>query len=318
MKPSATIAITLIIMMTAVMRINAQRRITPINTPATATQPINENREKNDTIKRSGLVETTDTKGNKILVDTITGKEFIDSTAISDRMIPKMTYPLLHSISVSTDIFTPAMRAFGQRYGLMEFAAEVNLHNRYIPVIEIGLGQAKNAPEDNNYTYRSPVSPFFRIGANYNFLYNSDPGRMFFAGIRYGFSPFKFSVTDISLDNGYWGESTLFDIPSQSVTAGYFEFLLGMRVNIIGNISLGWTVRYRSIIHESATDVGKPWYIPGFGSRNTSIGATFSVTYTIPFKTKKTEVIPETDPDTGTPDDTPVTPDETSQTNEST
>lgn len=261
--------------------INAQRRVTPVDNPATATQHINENKANGDSIDRSRLVEMTDSKGNPILVDTITGKEFIDTTAI-ERKVPKMIYPLWHSATVSFDLFTPAMRAFGTKYGLGEVAAEINLHNRYIPVIEFGLGQADNTPDDNNYTYRSPVAPFFRIGMNYNFLYQSNPDYLIMAGVRYGFTPFKFEVTDITQQPGYWDEPLSYSIPSQNVTAGYFQILLALRVRIIDNFSLGWSVRYQTLLHDTDTPHGNAWFIPGFGSRNRTINATFTLSYTVP------------------------------------
>lgn len=259
----------------------AQRRVTPIDTPATATQHINENKANGDSLDRSRLVEMTDSRGNKILVDTVTGKEFIDSAAIEKAKNVKMKYPLLHSATVSLDLFTPAMRAFGTKYGLGEVAAEINLYNRYIPVLEFGLGQAENTPDDNNYTYKSAISPFFRIGMNYNFFYGSNPDYMLMIGLRYGFSPFKFEVTDISQQGGYWNEPMTYNIPSQSVTAGYLQLLLALRVRIFDNFSMGWSIRYQSIMHESATPHGKAWYIPGFGARNRSLNATFSLSYTI-------------------------------------
>lgn len=285
----------------------AQRRVNPVNNASTVTQSINENKERGDSIDRSKLVEMTDSRGNKILVDTVTGKEFVDTFSKPERAIPKMQFPLLHSMSFSVDFFQGVMRAFGQHYGLVEFAAELNLHNRYIPVVEIGLGQAKNKPDDNNYTYRSPIAPFFRVGANYNFLYNSNPDYMLYAGARFGFSPFKFSVTDVTTNNGYWDEDNRFDIPSQSVTASFFEFLLGLRVKIHKAFSLGWTVRYRSVLHQSKTDYGEAWYIPGYGAKTASLGATFSLTYTIPFKSKASKQAstgpePQAMPDAPTPD----------------
>lgn len=265
----------------------AQRRVTPVNTPATATQPVNENKSRTDTIDRTHVIEMTDNEGRTVLVDTLRGTEFVDSTAVGTLPIPKMIYPLLYTVSVSADLFTPAMRALGQKYGLAEFGVEVNLHNRYIPVLEVGLGQASATPDDNNYTYRSPVAPFFRLGANYNFFYNSNPDYQLFAGVRYGFSTFRYSVEDVTLDDSYWDETERFNIPSQSATAGYFEILLGIRVRIVDKLSLGWTVRYHSLLHETANDTGKAWYIPGFGSRNSSLGATFSLTYTLPFPSKR-------------------------------
>lgn len=266
--------------LTCVISAMAQRRVTPIDNPATATQHINENKAQGDTLDRSRLVEMTDASGNKILVDTITGTEFVDTTAI-EKKVPKMIYPLLHSASLSVDLFTPAMRAFGTKYGLGEIAAELNLHNRYIPVIEFGLGRADNAPEDNNYRYRSPIAPFFRIGMNYNFLYQSNPDYLIMAGVRYGFTPFKFEVTDITQQPGYWDEPLTYSIPSQNVTAGYFQILLALRVRVIDNFSLGWSVRYQSLLHDSDTPYGNAWYIPGFGARNRSINATFSLSYTV-------------------------------------
>ncbi|MBD5210001.1 MAG: hypothetical protein HDS77_01835 [Bacteroidales bacterium] len=269
-----------LIALAAVLSATAQRRVTPIDTPATATQHINENKANGDSIDRSRLVEMTDSRGNTILVDTVTGTEFVDTLA-AQRVVPKMIYPLLHSASVSFDLFTPATRAFGTKYGLGEIAAEVNLHNRYIPVVEIGLGQANTTPDDNNYTYRTPVSPFFRIGMNYNFLYQSNPDYLIMAGVRYGFSPFKYEVTDITQQPGYWDEPMTYSIPSQSVTAGYFQILLALRVRVFDNVSLGWSVRYQSLLHDTDTPYGNAWYIPGYGPRNRSINATFAVSYTV-------------------------------------
>lgn len=283
LRPQISVLTAVLLMAGVVVTAMAQRRISPVNNASTATQPINENKAAADSAAaRANVVEIIDLNGNTILVDTVTGTEFVDSAAVGTTPIPKMEYPLLHSASVSADLFTPAMRAFGQKYGLTEFALEVNLHNRYIPTFEFGLGQADYTPDGNNYTYRTPLAPFFRLGANYNFFYNSNPKYMMFAGVRYGFTPFRFSVTDITLSNDYWDETERFSIPSQSATAGFWELLLGIRVNIVGPLSLGWTVRYHSLLHESSSPYGKAWYIPGFGSRNSSLTATFSLTYTLP------------------------------------
>lgn len=255
----------------------AQRRINPVDNPATRTQHIN-NKVKADTLDRTNIVEKTDSHGNKILVDTVTGKEVVDSTQIP--VVPPMIYPLVNSASVSVNVWDPIMRVLGQKYGLVEFSAEFNMHNRYIPVFDFGLGKANNTPDGNNYTYRSPMAPYFRIGMNYNFLYNSSPDYMAMAGIRYGFSPFSYSVDGTSLNSGYWQEQEGIVIPSQNVTAGYFMILFNLRVKVSGPIYVGWSFNYHTILHESKTPHGKPWYIPGYGTRGSSVGGAFSVTYT--------------------------------------
>ncbi|MDE6344100.1 MAG: hypothetical protein K2L69_05125, partial [Muribaculaceae bacterium] len=120
-----------------------RRRINPIENPATRTQHIN-NKARIDTLDRTNIVEKTDARGNIILVDTVTGKEVVDSTQIPT--VPPMIYPLVYSASISVNLWDPIMRALGQKYGLVEFSGEFNMHNRYIPLIEFAIGQAHNTP----------------------------------------------------------------------------------------------------------------------------------------------------------------------------
>lgn len=269
-----------------------QRRINPVETPATTTRPVNE--LANDTARinariRASMAHYHDENGNIIYIDTVTGREWRDSTAMLQK-IP-MKYPLLSSVSVGVDIWNPVMRAFKQHYGLIDFSAKVNLHNRYQPVFETGLGMAKNTPADNNFTYKSPLSVYFRLGCDYNFLYNSSPDYQFTLGLRYGFSPFSYSITDISINSDYWGETAHPEIPTQHSTVGWWELAIGLRVKLWGPISAGWTLRYHQLLHESKAAYGKPWYIPGYGSRQGAITGSFTFYYTLDFSKKAVEAI---------------------------
>lgn len=292
----------------AIISAGAQRRATPVNTPATTTQSRNELRGDTARInaeRRAASVSYVDDKGMVVWVDTITGDKWVDSLARTSG-IPKMQYPLLHSVSVSVDIWDAAMRLFGQDYGVTGFAAELNLHNRYIPAFEAGLGTASHKPSGGGYDYHSPMAPFFRIGASYNFLYNSNPSYQLLAGLRYGFSSFRWDVSNVTVDSPYWDETATFDIPRQSSTAGWLEICFGLRVKLWGPISAGWMLKYHSMMHCTTTPYGKPWYVPGYGSRNGALTGAFYITYTLPFRSrKKAETdIPEAAPLPG--DDIPV------------
>lgn len=278
----------------------AQRRITPVNTPATTTQSRNELRNDTARINAQRRAQSTsyvDDSGRLVWVDTITGDKWVDSLAVTPG-IPRMEYPLLHSISVSVDIWDAAMRLFGQDYGITGFSAELNMHNRYMAVFEAGLGTAAHRPSGGDYNYRSPMAPYFRIGANYNFLYNSNPNYMLMAGLRYGFSPFRWEVRDITVDSSYWDETATTAIPSQSSTAGWLEVCFGLRVKLAGPVSAGWMLKYHSLLHSTKTPYGEPWYIPGYGSRNGALTGAFYITYTLPFRHKAapevhSEAVPE-------------------------
>ncbi len=260
-----------------------KRRMTPVDNPATTTQAVNETSADTARInakRREASVSYVDDRGKTIYVDTVTGIEWTDSAAIN--RVPKMEFPLFHALSVGINIWDPVMRAFGQDYGLADAWVELSLHNRYKPIVEVGLGSASHRSPTDKFFYRSPMSVFFRIGANYNFLFNSNPDYQLFAGARYGFAPFSYSIDDVVVDSPYWDESVKFNIPSQNATAGWFELILGLRVKLWGPISAGWTFKYHQILHQSHGRYGDPWYIPGYGSRKGALTGSFSIVYTLP------------------------------------
>ncbi len=277
----------------------AQRRITPVQAPSAQRQPVDSAliRQRELEARRARSVHYHDASGKTILVDTLTNTEWVDSTLLPPP--PKMIYPRLQDLSVGVNIFDPLMRIFGQHYGGADASLSLAVHNRYFPTFEFGLGAARNTPSDGNFTYRSPLAPYFKLGCDYNFLYNSDPAYRFTAGVRYGFSAFKFSVDDVSLNDDYWQQGTLMSIPSASVTAGWFEVILGLRVRLWGPISAGWQVKYHNILHRTHPATGDAWYIPGYGTEGSSIGAAFSIYYTLPLNKKKAPGVNKTN--TGTP-----------------
>lgn len=269
-----------------------RRTVTPVETTATSTQAVNETR--GDTSRINAAIRARSTHyhrddGFTVYVDTLTGDEWVDSTQVMS--LPKMKFPLVMGVNVGIDIWDPAMRLFGQKYGLTGFSADVNLHNRYFPVFELGLGMARRTPAGQNYTYRSPLSVYFKIGADYNFLYNSNPDYKWFVGLRYGFSPFTWAVDDITLDDPYWGGSARFGIPSQTATAGWGELCMGLRIRLWDNIHAGWMVRFHALLHQSKSPHGEPWYIPGFGARGQALTGSFTISYTIPVNKRRVDDI---------------------------
>lgn len=278
---SRVAVISLVLMMALVPALaRQQRRASAVTTAAAMTQSVNET--EGDTARFNAQMRKrpksyVNNNGFTVYVDTVSGDEWVDSSLI--RSIPKMEYPLFDALTVGVNIWDPVMRAFGQKYGIADAWVELSLHNRYKPIVEVGLGVADNTPPGMNFRYRSPMSVYFRLGANYNFVYNSNPDYSFFAGLRYGLSPFSYSVDDVTIKPGYWGEGTSFDIPAQHATVGWVEVLGGLRVKLWGPISAGWTIRYKSVLHRSRSDYGDPWYIPGFGAPG-AISGSFSVSCT--------------------------------------
>lgn len=284
--------VTLIIFILLAVNVNAQRRINPVETPATQTTAINLNPKDStavpDPSKMPNLVTSKDSKGNIIYIDTISGKEIADSSKIDISNI--IEYPLWDEVTIGVNIWDPIMRVFGQEYGLFDVWAELSLYNRIKPIIEFGLGNASYTPEDGNYTYKSATAPYFKIGANYNILYKKKKVYQFYFGARYGFSSFSYELTNITIDNPYWNEYFSTSIPPQDATVSFGELVMGLKVKIFNQLSLGWTFKYHTIISESDYKYGRAWYIPGYGTRNSSFTGGFNVMYTIPLSKKKVKV----------------------------
>jgi len=283
------LALIAVLMLGALIPLSAQRRVTPVTPrdPGTAPQlPA-----LKQAVDSSRLVTTIDAQGNTITVDTVTGLEYVDSTLL--KAPPKMEYPLIHEAIAGVNLWDPIMRALGQKYGLGDVWAELSMHNRYFPFLAIGVGSINDTPVDKNFTFKTPMAPYFKLGASYNFLYNSNPDYRLQMGLRYGFSTYKWSALDVTVDEGYWDTPTGYSLKDISNTAGYLEVTFGIKVKIAGNFSAGWTLIYHSVMHESKSPYGKPMYIPGYGKRNGAFTGNFSIMYTIPINKKtSTEVTP--------------------------
>lgn len=278
------IAIIMAVSFGMAIQTSGQRKITPVK-PQPATSAQDEPQKKRNDDPKANLAEMRDAQGNIVFVDTISGKEWVDTTA--NKETKKMKYPLIESLSVGVNLWDPAMRLLGQKYGGGDIWAELSLHNRYKPVIEFGFGSCNDQPDGQNYTFKTSLSPYFRIGMNYNLFFNNSPDYQLCIGVRYGFTAFKYSIENISIESDYWGEQETIDISSQSSTAGFFEFVAGVRVMIAKPISLGWNVKYHALLHEGKSPYGEPMYIPGYGKRGGAFSGSFSIIYTLPLNKKE-------------------------------
>lgn len=279
-----------IVFMVVAFALGAQQRTSSPVVSATS-RPIPPVKEKKVKVKEEkpkkskrpdSVVEITDDLGNSLFLDTISGNQWVDSMALAQPKVIGNYYPLLDAVNIGVDLFPAINRAFGAKYGLGSVWGRLSLHNRYFIAAEFGLGVASDRPENMNYSYHSPVSPFFKVGFDYNFFYNSNPDYQVFASIRYGISPVRFRLSDVEISNGYWDLTESPDFPMQTSWSGFIQIGAGIHVKIWGPIAVGWGVKYQRVIHHSKDIYGQPWAIPGMGKRTSELGISLSVIYTIP------------------------------------
>ena len=202
-------------------------------------------------------------------------------------------YPLLTDLSVGVNLIEPLFMAFGQTYASVDVNATLNMWNRIQPTLELGLGWAKSTPDDMNFTYHGKPSPYAKVGANYNFLFKNSPDYQALLGIRLGYSNFCYDITDVTYRSSYWDEYINYDIRGERSHALWGEACVGLKVKLFDRLSMGWMIRYHGIFNYGKNANSKPWFIPGYGPRSSSLGLSLSISYTLPLHREAADITTE-------------------------
>lgn len=192
---------------------------------------------------------------------------------------------LFQGVFVGVDVFGFLNQALGSDVSTTEASVEVNLLNRFFPVVEIGYGSMDTTDDETDIHFKTSA-PFFRIGANYNVFYKKPhlPG-YFTVGLRYGFSSFDYDVQAPTLTDPNWGHTQVpVDYTGVKTKAGWLELVLGLKTNVYKDFYMGFTVRYRSRMSLTKNENSEPYYIPGYGrGKSNNLGITYNLIYKLPF-----------------------------------
>ena len=88
----------------------------------------------------------------------------------------KATVPLYQGTYVGLDVFGLGSKIFGSDFTSAEVSVEVNLKNRFIPIIEIGYGHTDTTDDETNIHYKASA-PYFRIGMKFTFRWADMDGK---------------------------------------------------------------------------------------------------------------------------------------------
>lgn len=194
------------------------------------------------------------------------------------------TIPVFQGVNVMTDLVGPGWYAFGGDFLSTEVAVEVNLLNRFFPVLEVGYGRTDATNEDTELHYRT-AAPYFRLGLNYNVQYKKKSPGYIFAGARVGYTSFKYDVDGPSMTDPVWGGEVPFHFTDIQSHALWAELLIGVRAQIHKNFHMGWSFRYKVRLNVKENPNSSPWYIPGYGANgSTKFGVTYNLIYYLPWK----------------------------------
>ena len=191
--------------------------------------------------------------------------------------LEKDTIPLFRGFAVSFDLVGLAQMQLSD-YGQYEAALRLNLHDQYFPILEVGYGRANHKEDEVTKISYKTHSPYFRIGADVNIMNNKHTGNCVFVGLRYGYTHYSVDVGHPIFEDPVWKSPTYFETTGSKCYQHWGELLFGIDGRVVGPLHLGWSGRYRMRIAHGDGTMGKTWYVPGYGTQDTStLGFTFYV-----------------------------------------
>ena len=166
-----------------------------------------------------------------------------------------------------------------------EATADMHVKDNFFAVVEAGWLRV-NLDRDTAFRYKSN-GVYLKAGFDYNLLKSRRPfsNDIVYAGFRYGYSVFNDEADNITIPGNYWPDITGQHIPRNTMNAHWLELLLGVRAEVLKNLYVGLTFRFKFKIVSPKNGYSTPYVIPGYGNANsgTSMGLNYYLSYNIQF-----------------------------------
>ena len=186
----------------------------------------------------------------------------------------------INGIMVHVDLLGAYQARFTDR-GQYEAGLRVNLKDRYFPAAEVGYGMSDEKMEYTPDLKFKTKAPYFRVGCDFNILNNKHDDYKLFGGFRYGHSAFDYDMTvsNKAAEGEEEPETPFSEYTGLHCNYHWLEGVFGVDAKIWGPLHMGWDVRYRRRLIQKCSDVGEPWYVPGYGGKKAAgFGVTFNLT----------------------------------------
>lgn len=209
--------------------------------------------------------------------------------------------PFFNGITVQGDVASVASSFLtnGDTHSY-EAAIQADFKHKYFPVFELGYAGADKVTIDNVGFKTNGL--FGRAGIDFNMLRQKKDSKrttnLLLLGLRLGMTSFNYNTTNIAISDDYWGGSTqTINYNNIATTKIWYELTAGIRVEVLKNIFMGWTVRSKTLISNDVDGVVAPWYIPGFGiNKSSNLGFNYTIGYKFQLPAKKNKPIKATQP----------------------
>ena len=188
-----------------------------------------------------------------------------------------------HGAYLGVDLVSAGQIALGQN-GKINLQVDVNLYNRLNPCLEVGYASFDISNQNETRSYGQGF--YSKVGLNLPISkYGPHAENQFFAGLRYAYSRFNYQLENVQFNASYWEDAYCVDLHNQRAGGHWLEIDVGMRTNVWGPISLGWTLTLKRRLAVNNASASAPAFIPAYGpNRESNQAFSFSLYYLLPFK----------------------------------
>ncbi|HYD92605.1 MAG TPA: DUF6048 family protein [Flavobacterium sp.] len=196
-----------------------------------------------------------------------------------------------YGLRLGVDLYRLARPIYDDNFSGIEIVGDYRYNKKFYIAAEAGfINDYTVTDEQVNFTTKGG---YLKIGFDYNAYENwLDMENMIYAGIRYGFGNFSQNLNSYTIydTSDYFEEVTIYpDREYSGLTAHWAEVVGGIKVEILDNLYLGFSLRLNILLSEKQPDNFANLYIPGFNRTyegNFGAGFNYTLSYFIPLYKK--------------------------------
>lgn len=201
-----------------------------------------------------------------------------------DSVVPKTER---FGVRFGVDLFKLTRSFYEKDYRGLELVGDYRLTKRFYIAAELGN---ENKTVDDAQVNFTTQGTYIKAGFDYNAYENwLNMENMIYIGLRYGVSSFSQKLNNYEVYNSqpYFGESPTIDagIEYNGLAAQWAEVVSGVKVEVINNVYVGFSVRLHYLISNKKPENFDNLYIPGFNRTyegNFGVGFNYTVSYFLP------------------------------------
>lgn len=200
-------------------------------------------------------------------------------------------------LRIGIDIFQPIISHIDKDISGLEIVSDFQIKENLYISSEIGTLTRNQQSELINF---KTSGSYIKIGGDFNMYKNwTGMNNQIYLGVRLASSLYKHNINNYVLfaTEQVWDENIINTGYKtgeiKDLNALWIEFLVGLKVQVISNIYMGFSLRLNRLINNTSIDDFGVLFIPGFNrvTDDNIFGSSFNYTisYSIPFRSSKTK-----------------------------